>query len=240
MFTYLTALALVLCTIGIFGHEQSALYKKYNAASGKRAAAPLSTYQVSTPASSDYKNRDKSLFFPPLAGQTGRDYHPQLKTLAQNDTQIIYYSWHAHVYFFHEDENVTDRTLALRDSFMKRFSLALCDDSCFMGGPFDTCNQGMCVWEPFYGVDGPHPYGQWGVYVPNEYIAPSIAWFSMNHGEFEVLFHPNTGYMVGDHDQNKRAIWIQQIVPLDIDFLVWLQCEWFECSDLITLEKAKF
>ncbi len=98
----------------------------------------------------------------------------------------------------------------------------------------------MCAWEPFYGVDGPHPYGQWGIYIPNEYIAPAIAWLSMNHGEFEVLFHPNTGYMVGDHDQNKRAIWIKQIVPLDIDFLVWLQCQWFECSDLVTLNKVRF
>lgn len=55
----------------------------------------------------------------------------------------------------------------------------------------------MCVWDPIYGVDGPHPYGQWGVYMPNEYVAETISWFSANHGEFEVLFHPNTGYMVG-------------------------------------------
>lgn len=56
---------------------------------------------------------------------------------------------------------------------------------------------GMCVWEPVYGVDGPHPYGQWGVYMPNEYVAEVVSWMSANHGEFEVLFHPNTGYMVG-------------------------------------------
>eukprot|EP00599_Poterioochromonas_sp_BG-1_P008412 CAMPEP_0173142634 /NCGR_PEP_ID=MMETSP1105-20130129/6203_1 /TAXON_ID=2985 /ORGANISM="Ochromonas sp., Strain BG-1" /LENGTH=218 /DNA_ID=CAMNT_0014056059 /DNA_START=45 /DNA_END=698 /DNA_ORIENTATION=- len=201
-------------------HSSSDLYKKYRASANKTPVV-AHTHSVSAISSNDQAVRDKSLFYPPLPGQTGADYHPQLKSLAENDTQIIYYSWHAHVYFFHEDENVTQRTLALRDQFMKRFSIALCDDSCFMGGPFDTCVQGMCAWEPFYGVDGPHPYGQWGIYIPNEYIAPAIAWLSMNHGEFEVLFHPNTGYMVGDHDQNKRAIWIKQIVPLDIDFLVW-------------------
>ncbi len=53
------------------------------------------------------------------------------------------------------------------------------------------------MWDPVYGVDGPHPYGQWGVYLPNEYLAEALAWMSANHGEFEVLFHPNTGYMVG-------------------------------------------
>jgi hypothetical protein len=56
---------------------------------------------------------------------------------------------------------------------------------------------GMCVWDPIYGVDGPHPYGQWGVYMPNEYVLETLSWMSANHGEFEVLFHPNTGYMVG-------------------------------------------
>jgi aromatic ring-cleaving dioxygenase len=185
------------------------------------------------------QNRDKSLFVPPMAGQSGADYHPQLKSLTSDNTSIVYYSWHVHVYFFHEDVNVTQRTLALRDQFIKQFSLATCDDSCFMGGPFDTCTQGMCVWDPYYGVDGPHPYGQWGVYMPNEYLAETVSWFSMNHGEFDTLFHPNTGYMVGDHDQSKRAIWIKQMVPLDLDFLVWLQCQWFECSDEVTLAAVK-
>lgn len=53
------------------------------------------------------------------------------------------------------------------------------------------------MWDPVYGVDGPHPYGQWGVYMPNEYVLETVSWMSANHGEFEVLFHPNTGYMVG-------------------------------------------
>ena len=39
--------------------------------------------------------------------------------------------------------------------------------------------------------------GQWGVYLPNELLAQTISWFSLNHGEFEIMFHPNTGYMVG-------------------------------------------
>ncbi len=122
-------------------HSSSDLYKKYRASANKTPVV-AHTHSVSAISSNDQAVRDKSLFYPPLPGQTGADYHPQLKSLAENDTQIIYYSWHAHVYFFHEDANVTQRTLALRDQFMKRFSIALCDDSCFMGGPFDTCVQG--------------------------------------------------------------------------------------------------
>eukprot|EP00388_Colpodella_angusta_P028410 GDKK01012414.1.p1 GENE.GDKK01012414.1~~GDKK01012414.1.p1 ORF type:complete len:219 (+),score=54.28 GDKK01012414.1:1-657(+) len=206
------------------------LYKQYQVAGGKdlKRSIPSAALSVKSPSSKDAAARSKDLFFPPLPGQTGADYHPQLRNPSPNDTVINFYSWHVHVYFFHEDVNVTSRTLALRDQFISTFSLAQCSDDCFMGGPFDTCNQGMCVWEPVYGVDGPHPYGQWGVYMPNEYVAETVSWFSANHGEFEVLFHPNTGYMVGDHDS--RAIWIKQMVPLDINFLIWLQCEWFECS----------
>ena len=43
-----------------------------------------------------------------------------------------------------------------------------------------------------------------------------------------------------DHDGEKRALWIKQQVPLDINFLIWLQCEWFTCSDEITYKKAIF
>jgi len=232
-------LLLILASVAVGHQELSNLYKAYKAGGKIVNHEKQQFHSVSSPQSNDKKARDESLFVPPLPGQSAVDYHPQLKKLAANET-IIYYSWHVHVYFFHENQNVTDRSLALRDQFISTFGLATCNDSCFMGGPFDTCNQGMCVWDPYYGVDGPHPYGQWGVYMPNEYVAETISWMSANHGEFEVLFHPNTGYMVGDHDQNKRAIWIKQIIPLDIDFLVWLQCQWFECSDAVTLEQVKF
>lgn len=125
----------------VAGHQElSALYKSYKEAGGKLSTKSNTLY-VQSPASIDAAARDKSLFFPPLPGQTGADYHPQLKSLVPNDT-VVYYSWHIHVYFFHEDDNVTSRTLALRDNFIKTFSLATCDDTCFMGGPFDTCTQG--------------------------------------------------------------------------------------------------
>ena len=170
------------------------------------------------------------LFFPPLPGQTNNDFHPQLRTLPSENETLYYYSWHIHVYFFHENANVTARALALREKFMSYFNIEQCLGNCFMGGIFDNCTR-MCVWDPVMGVDGPHPYGQWGVYLPNELLMDTLSWMSANHGEFEVLFHPNTGEMVGDHDSSRRATWIKQIVPLDLDFLRWLQCQWFGCSE---------
>jgi aromatic ring-cleaving dioxygenase len=212
--------------------ELSDLYKQYK--NGKNSA-PLekTTFRDVHVASS--QDKMESPFFPPHAGQSPNDYHPQLRKPLRADEPMTYYSWHLHLYFFHEDKNVTDRALAVRDEFMSTFHLQDCVDDCFMGGPFDTCNTGSCTWDPVYGVDGPHPYGQWGVYITNEMLAETLSWMTMNHGEFEVFFHPNTGYMVGDHDPNKRAVWMKTQVPLDLDFLIWLQCEWFECSDAVTL-----
>jgi len=240
----------VVALSGALGHnvDMSKLYKAYQAASGKHSAADSKAQfrnaVVAKNANANLSAADraalKDLFFPPRPDQTPNDYHPQLKRLPGDGEDIVYYSWHIHTYFFHEDQNVTDAALALRSAFMSTFSIGLCDDECFMGGPWDTCNTGMCVWEPFYGVDGPHPYGQWGVYLPNYLLAETLTWFSLNHGDFNILFHPNTGYMVGDHAPDKRAMWISQQTPLDLDFLVWLQCEWFECSDAITRDKALF
>ncbi|CAF1234827.1 unnamed protein product [Rotaria sp. Silwood1] len=170
------------------------------------------------------------LFFPPLPGQSNNDFHPQLRRLPLAHEPLYYYSWHIHSYFFHENKNVTARALGIREQFMNYFSIKKCEGNCFMGGIFDNCT-GMCVWDPVMGVDGPHPYGQWGVYLPNELLSETLSWMSANHGEFEVLFHPNTGEMIGDHDSQQRAMWIKQQVPLDLDFLRWLQCKWFGCVD---------
>lgn len=135
-------LLLVLIAAAFGSQELSELYKQYKA-SGKAVTKPKADVHSVTLADKDTKSRDPSLWVAPHAGQPTADYHPQLKKLNDGE-EIIYYSWHVHVYFFHEDQNVTDRTLALRDQFISRFNLATCNDSCFMGGPFDSCQQGKC------------------------------------------------------------------------------------------------
>lgn len=157
----ITLFAVVLAAVSAHkDHEFTPLYQSYKNDNKDEHFPVSNAKKVSHLNAKELKSLDPKLFAPPLPGQNGVDYHPQLLALpAENDTQIIYYSWHVHVYFFHEDQNVTDRSLALRDQFISAFSLGKCDDSCFMGGPFDTCVQGMCYWDANYGVDGPHPYG---------------------------------------------------------------------------------
>eukprot|EP00128_Syssomonas_multiformis_P016852 Colp12_sorted_trinity150504_noHs@19543 len=169
-------------------------------------------------------------FHAPLPGQSNVDFHPVLKKKPNPAAPLVYYSWHIHSYFWGggENPNSTARAMKFRSEFMDYFNATLCPDSCFMGSHFenDVCN-GICVWEPFTTVDGPHVLPQWGVYLPNNLFSETIRWMTANHGEFSVLFHPNTGEMIGDHDPKQRAIWISQQMPLDLEFLTWLQCKWF-------------
>jgi hypothetical protein len=138
--------AIILLIGTVFAHSNegklSPLYQRYKSSGRKNFQPAARYYDVSTANPTGTGSQDGDLFFPPLPGQSSVDYHPVKKVMADNDTQIIYYSWHLHVYFFHEDQNVTDRLLQLKDNFTKRFSLATCNESCFMGGPFDSCTQG--------------------------------------------------------------------------------------------------
>jgi len=210
------------------GHDLSDIYLQYQKESQYTEFESRPATFANPNNFQDYKGK----FFPPLPGQTHVDFHPQLRVPPGPKDPLIYYSWHIHTYFYQDDKNVTDRCLAFRTQFMETFNVPVCTGNCFMGGIFDNCTQGMCVWDPNMDVDGPHPYAQWGVFLPNEDVLKTLVWFTANHGEFVVLFHPNTGLMVGDHDENRRAVWIgSHPVHLDINFLIWLQCKWFGCNN---------
>ena len=94
------------------------------------------------PASDNKSRRSKDLFVPPRPNQTPIDFHPQLRQLHEDNEPLVYYSWHIHSYFFHEDANVTARSLDIRTQFINAFNVPACTNECFMGGPFDDCSQG--------------------------------------------------------------------------------------------------
>lgn len=149
-----SALVVLLACVGVFAFahspaELSKLYKSYQASKGKHSIADnKQKFRKAVVAKSvNTSNAEelaamKNLFVPPRPDQTPIDYHPQLKALPGDGEEIIYYSWHIHTYFFHEDENVTAKALELRDAFMSAFTIETCSDDCFMGGPWDTCSTG--------------------------------------------------------------------------------------------------
>ena len=127
--------------------ELSELYKQYKASNGMIKASQFRVRDIIIAASDDKLSRSKDLFVSPHVGQTPVDYHPQLKALPKDGEPMVYYSWHIHSYFFHEDENVTQRALAIRDQFISKFNVPTCRGDCFMGGPFDTCFQGSSFFK---------------------------------------------------------------------------------------------
>jgi hypothetical protein len=98
--------------------ELSDLYKQYKAG---KAAAPTEKTVFRDVRMAAKQDKYESPFFPPHVGQSPNDFHPVLRKPLADDEPMTYYSWHIHVYFFHEDQNVTDRSLALRDEFMSTF-----------------------------------------------------------------------------------------------------------------------
>jgi len=122
-------------------------------------------------------------------------------------SNVTYYSWHIHVYFFQNNKNDTDTATVLRNQFISEFSVVECDGGC------DVLCPKICHWDLNLQPIGPHTFGSWGIYVPVEYFASTAAWISIHHGSLNVLIHPNSGYPLIDHTVN--SLWIGQKIPLD-------------------------
>ncbi len=166
----------------------------------------------------------------------------------------------------------------------------------------------MCVWDPVYGVDGPHPYGNtlnlfvinWAVLKIDLFVLflvlqvsgactcptstwrkPSLGWarttvsskscstripdtwsevshqwlkltLTVTFDVCDLMYCKAMGLIAGlllPVSMSMRLACTTFLclfqhsflgVPLDIDFLVWLQCEWFECSDEVTRARVSF
>ncbi len=140
----LLVVLVVLLVSGVISHREiSPLYKSFQASKGLSIEGTVEgVRKVFSPSSSDQQSRSAKLFVPPRPDQSPVDYHPQRKNLPTDDEPLVFYSWHIHAYFFQENANVTARCLAMRDQFIAFFNISTCNDDCFMGGPFDTCDSG--------------------------------------------------------------------------------------------------
>lgn len=147
---------------------------------------------------------DPTLFVQP-AGEVGPDYHP-VKLGPHMGNETIYYSYHIHVYWLHNDEQNT-AAWALRDDFIRRFNPIPCKGAC------GTWCPEACYWDMNKGPAGPHPVSSFGLYIPLEIALEAINWVSINHGDLSVLIHPNSGFPIIDHNDN--ALWIGHRLPLD-------------------------
>jgi len=142
--------------------------------------------------------------------------YPHVKRLPLDPStppQIL--SWHVHI-VYNLASDITERALQLRDKTILYFQAYL--------GPecphrFDDGLLCMIVDHNFTEVltEGPFPAGEWSMFVPTPYLALVVPWLIQNRGEFDLLLHPNSGYMYEDH--SIWASWSGQAWPLNMETL---------------------
>jgi DOPA 4,5-dioxygenase len=112
--------------------------------------------------------------------------------MANLDTSLIT-SWHAHVYF---DARSRDVARAFREAVNARFGSRI--------------EMGRVHERPV----GPHPRWSYQIaFAPGEF-AEVVGWLALNHGELDVLMHPNTGDELRDH--RGSALWLGRSHSLDL------------------------
>lgn len=112
--------------------------------------------------------------------------------MALRDPAVIE-SWHAHVYFGAAGR---DAAWALRETIA--------------GALAGQVEVGRFHERPV----GPHPTGSYQLAFPAARFAQVVGWLVLNHGELDVLVHPNTGDALRDH--RDAALWIGRSHALDL------------------------
>jgi aromatic ring-cleaving dioxygenase len=102
-------------------------------------------------------------------------------------------SWHAHVYF---DAVSRDAAWAFRDVVTAQFGAR---------APLGRFHEREV---------GPHPRWSYQIaFAPAEF-ADVVGWLALNHGELDVLVHPNTDDELRDH--RDCALWLGRSHQLDL------------------------
>jgi aromatic ring-cleaving dioxygenase len=138
---------------------------------------------------------------------------PSLRDTPCLESSPKFYSYHIHVLFNPNNVTSINAALALRQNFMAVFNVSdqtPCDDSNTTHGQYIP----LCMVDFDYPIAAcPFPTTEWAAYVPPEDFAATVPWFmnhQTNHGEFDIVVHPNSGCEVYDHR----------------DWLMWIGNKW--------------
>lgn len=103
-------------------------------------------------------------------------------------------AYHAHVYF---DAATREKAWALRETVGKLFDAEI--------GRFHE--------KPV----GPHPRWSFQIAFKSGQFARIVPWLMLNRNGLTVFLHPETGDALTDHAE--RAIWMGEMLPLNLDAL---------------------
>lgn len=119
-------------------------------------------------------------------------------------------SYHVHIVFNLVD---VEEALRLRDRTIEHLKEWLAPECT---GRFDTGRFCMIRDHDFEKIliEGPFPSGEWSIFVPPPYLELVQTYLVQQRGPFSLLTHPNTGFMIPDHDE--WAMWAGASWPLNM------------------------
>jgi DOPA 4,5-dioxygenase len=123
----------------------------------------------------------------------GNHFLPAATMSTPNEPARVIESWHAHVYF---DAASRDAAWALRETIATEIGASV--------------TLGRFHERPV----GPHPMWSYQLAIGPAQFSTVIGWLALNHGQLDVLVHPNTGDPLRDHRDS--AIWIGRSYALDL------------------------
>ena len=109
-------------------------------------------------------------------------------------------SYHFHVLFQGSNEENTQGAIELRNNFINEFGLTN-DRNCTMGPVDPAPEEPMCVFNVDMEPSGPFLTSQFAFFIQKDDFTVAQEWMRLNHGDYDVLYHPNTGCHVQDHIQ---------------------------------------
>ena len=89
--------------------------------------------------------------------------------------------------------------MELRDQFINAFDLGNNAHNCTIDAGDPAPNSPMCVFEVDWEPAGPFVTAQYSFFIPKDDLQRTQQWMMQNHGNYDVLIHPNSGCETFDH-----------------------------------------
>jgi len=128
--------------------------------------------------------------------------------------------WHFHIYFNKDDVLEVQKAQAFKalliDQVREKKFIVVCNGitSEILPGLNDSA-------VPLFNVQprGPHPSGSFETWVPKEYLADALSFFTLHRNGLSIFIHPLTRHEIEDH--TGRSSWLGTSWKLDLPNILY-------------------
>ena len=141
-------------------------------------------------------------------------YDPYSNVKCSDLVNITFYSYHIHVLFWGANNQSTNDAFQLISKFQNEFNIpnyniSNCNDINTTTGNSPE----MCI--SWYDTLPYSPFltANWCIFVPEYNFTKTVQWMMLNHGNLDVMIHPNSGCEIYDH--RDWPLWIGKKSEID-------------------------